>query len=155
MKIKRFIMIILLVSSFTISTNVAAASNNNKENKIPDFPETNSLNNRYFSYFITDLYHKEIMEAFHSYYKSKGLKPTGYGPSSEDPDYGMVSIYFGNDFSDKFSYMLKVSLSPTTDKKVLGKDTLYFAVEPSRQLMKDLPKEYAPIKLVKYEHKEP
>ncbi|MCF7624508.1 MULTISPECIES: hypothetical protein [Peribacillus] len=154
MKIKRFIMIILLVSSFTISTNVSA-SNNNKENEIPNFPEANSFNNRYFSYFITDLYHKEIMEAFQSYYKSKGLKPTGYGPSSEDPDYGMVSIYFGNDFSDKFSYMLKVSLSPTTDKKVLGRDTLYFAVEPSRQLMKDLPKEYAPIKLVKYEHKEP
>ncbi|RRN71856.1 hypothetical protein EI200_09390 [Peribacillus simplex] len=151
MKIKQFIMIILLVSSFTISTNVAAASNNNKENKIPNFPETNSLNNRYFSYFIKDLYHKEIMEAFQSYYKSKGLKPTGFNPSSEDPDYGMVSIYFGNDFSEKYTYMLKVSLSPTTDEKVLGRDTLYFAVEPSHQLMKDSPA----IKLVKYEHKEP
>ncbi|MDM5292991.1 hypothetical protein QUF81_07240 [Peribacillus simplex] len=151
MKIKRIIIIMLLVSSFTISTNVVAASNNNKENKIPNFPETNSLNNRYFSYFIKDLYHKEIMEAFQSYYKSKGLKPTGYNPSSEDPDYRMVSIYFGNDFSEKFTYMLKVSLSPTTDEKVLGRDTLYFAVEPSRQLMKD----YPPIKLVKYEHKEP
>jgi hypothetical protein len=151
MKIKQFIMIIILVSSFTISTNVAAASNNNKENKIPDFPETNSLNNRYFSYFIKDLYHKEIMDAFQSYYKSKGLKPTGYNPSSEDPDYGMVSIYFGNDFSEKYTYMLKVSLSPTTDEKVLGRDTLYFAVEPIRQLMKDSPA----IKLVKYEHKEP
>ncbi|MEE3953458.1 hypothetical protein [Peribacillus frigoritolerans] len=150
MKIKQFIMIIILVSSFTISTNVAAASNNNKENKIPDFPETNSLNNRYFSYFIKDLYHKEIMDAFQSYYKSKGLKPTGFNPSSEDPDYGMVSIYFGNDFSEKYTYMLKVSLSPTTDEKVLGRDTLYFAVEPSRQLMKD----YPAIKLVKYEHKE-
>lgn len=154
MKIKRIIMIMLLVSSFTISTNVAA-SNNNKENKIPNFPEANSLNNRYFSYFITDLYREEIMEAFQSYYKSKGLKPTGFNPSSEDPDYGMVSIYFGNDFSEKFTYMLKVSLSPTTDEKVLGTDTLYFAVEPSRQLMKDLPKDYPPIKLVKYEHKEP
>ncbi len=51
--------------------------------------------------------------------------------------------------------MLKVSLSPTTDEKVLGTDTLYFAVEPSRQLMNDLPKDYPPIKLVKYEHKEP
>ncbi|MEW5595666.1 hypothetical protein ABGT24_19390 [Peribacillus frigoritolerans] len=38
MKIKRFIMIMLLVSIFTISTNVAA-SNNNKENNIPNFPE--------------------------------------------------------------------------------------------------------------------
>jgi hypothetical protein len=48
-----------------------------------------------------------------------------------------------------------VAFSPTTDKKVLGTDTLYFAVEPSRQLMKDLSKDYLPIKLVKYEHKEP
>lgn len=112
MKIKRFIMIILLVSSFTIITNVAA-SNNNKENKTPNFPETNSLNNRYFTYFITDLYHKEIMESFQNYYKSKGLKPTGYNPSIEGPDNKMVSIYFGNDFN-----ALKVSLSPPIDEEV-------------------------------------
>lgn len=153
MKIKRLIMIMLLVFSFTITTN-AAASNNNEENKIPNFPETKSLNNRYFSYFISELYHKEIMEAIQNYYKSEGITPKGYGPY-EEPDNEMASIYFGNDFSDKFSYMLKISLLPTTaDSKVLGRDTLYFAVEPSRQFKKNLPKDYPPIKLIKFEHKE-
>jgi hypothetical protein len=153
MKIKRFFMIMLLVSIFTITTDVAAR--NNKENKIPEFPETNSLNNRYFSYFISELYDKEINEAIQSYYKSEGITASGYGPY-EKPDNGMASIYFGNDFSNKFSYVLKISLIPTTaDSKVLGRDTLYFAVEPRRHFKKNLPKEYPPIKLIKYEHKEP
>ena len=48
------------------------------------------------------------MEAIEDYYKSKGIDASGYAPPSDDPNYGMVSIYFGNDFSDKFSYMLKI-----------------------------------------------
>ena len=88
--------------------------------------------------------------------KEKEFKARGYAPPSDDPNYGMVSIYFGNDFSDKFSYMLKISLLPTSHEgKVLGKDTIFFAIEPMRHFKKNLPKTYPAIKLVRYEHKEP
>ncbi|MCM3238760.1 hypothetical protein M3589_13625 [Heyndrickxia oleronia] len=96
------------------------------------------------------------MEAIEEYYKSKGIEASGYAPPSDDPNYGMVSIYFGNDFSDKFSYMLKILLLPTTiEGEILGNDTIFFAVEPIRHLKQNLPGTYPAIKLVKYEHKEP
>ncbi|MCM3452717.1 hypothetical protein M3685_01985 [Heyndrickxia oleronia] len=150
MKTKQIIMILLFLSCFTFNINVYAVD------KIPNFPQKNSVNYRYLSYFITELYHEEILEAIEDYYRNKGIDARGYAPPSDDPNYGMVSIYFGNDFSDKFSYMLKISLLTTTHEgRVLGNDTIFFAVEPMRHLKQNLPKAYPAIKLVRYEHKEP
>jgi hypothetical protein len=75
----------------------------------------------------------------------------------------MVSItttHKYKDLEERFSYVIKVTLLPHNEAnnkngKFLGTDTLYFAVEPSRQSMKNLPKELPPTKLIKYEHNEP
>ena len=107
MKIKQIIMILLCFSNFTFTTN-ASATINNETNKLPNFPpKKNSVNYRYLSYFITELYHEEIIEAIEDYYKNKEIEASGNAPPSDEHNYGMISIYLWNDYSDIFSYMLK------------------------------------------------
>lgn len=51
---------------------------------------------------------------------------------------------------------MKITLVPSfSNGKNFGIDTLYFEVELSRQTMKDLPKEYLPVELIKYKHSKP
>jgi hypothetical protein len=52
---------------------------------------------------------------------------------------------------------LKITLLPTSfsNGTIAGEETLYFVVEPPRQSMKELSKEYPLIQLIKYEHRKP
>jgi len=134
--------------------NINALGNSSKE--IPEFTASSKEKNQMFGYFMIDLYHTEIMNAIKEHYKDN--KINGYG-MPDPPHYDVVSItapegnYKG---LEKYSYVLKINLSPSSSNgKILGKDTLYFAVEPRRQTMKNLPKEYPPIELIKYEHSKP
>ncbi|MBM7662248.1 hypothetical protein JOC85_003055 [Bacillus mesophilus] len=116
---------------------------------ITDFNSSMELNNRYFGYFITHLYHEEIMAAIQDYYEPKGIQANGYG---NIPNTQTVLISFGD--YDKFSYALKITLAPIGENgKILGTDTLYFAAEPSHFCLDDLSqKEYPRVKLMQYEH---
>lgn len=123
--------------------------------EMPKFTYSSKVKNQVYGYFMLDLYHSEIMKAIKDFYKDN--KITGY-KTPTPPHYDMVSILAGvNDIHYKgYSYLLKIKLLPEYNNgKVLGEDTLFFAVEPNRQTMKNLPHEYPPIKLIKYEHSTP
>ncbi|MFS0639203.1 DUF3888 domain-containing protein [Mesobacillus foraminis] len=153
------IMIVLtlcIVSFFPIFlSNTNALEKTPQE--LPEFTTSSKQKNQLYGYFMLDLYHNEIREAIKEYYKD--YKVDGY-VTPKPPHYDMVSISFTGNKNykglEKFSYVLKITLIPTSSNgKTLGTDTLYFAVEPSRQTMRNLPKEYPPIKLIKYEHNKP
>ena len=121
--------------------------------EIPEFAYSSKEKNQVFGHFIIDLYQDEIMKALKEYYKDSEIN--GFGLPSKQ--YNIVSIYSNKDQRlkglEKYSYVLKITLFPASSNgKFLGTDTLYFSVEPSRQSMKNLPKEYPPIELIRYEH---
>ncbi|MGM0780197.1 MAG: hypothetical protein ACQEXE_26725 [Bacillota bacterium] len=159
MKRKLIVVAIICLMGFfsIILLNPSAFDNSKKE--LPEFTYSSKEKNQMFGYFIIDLYHNEIMNAIKEYYNDS--KINGYA-TPEPPHYNMVSItqidLNKNKDKDleKYSYVLKITLLPSyNDGTILGEDTLYFAAEPFRQTMKDLPKEYPPIELIKYEHKNP
>lgn len=126
---------------------------------IPEFTYSSKEKNQVFGYFMLDLYHIEVMKAIKDYYKDN--KIAGYA-TPKPPHYDMVSIlasgrgieYKG--LGTKYSYLLKIKLLPSYDNgKILGEDTLYFAVAPNRQNVENVSKEYPPVKLIKYEHSKP
>ncbi|CAH0276504.1 MULTISPECIES: hypothetical protein [Peribacillus] len=127
------------------------------QQELPNFTTSSKGKNQLYGYFMLELYHNEIMSAIQEYYNDNKIE--GYGTPSKK-HYDMVSISFkGNkDYKglEKFSYVLKITLIPSySNGKTVGTDTLYFAVEPTRQTMENLPKEYPPIELIKYEHSKP
>jgi hypothetical protein len=122
---------------------------------LPEFTTSSTHKNQLYGSFILELYHNEIMKAIDEYYNDKNIN--GYGTPSE---IDTVSISFKGNKEykglEKYSYVLKITLMPSSSNgKTFGTDTLYFAVEPSRQTMKNLPKEYPPVELIKYEHSKP
>jgi hypothetical protein len=138
---------------FLLNTN--ALNNSNQE--IPQFTASSKEKNQIYGYFMLNLYHNEIMKAIKEYYKDNKIE--GYA-TPKPPHYDMVSITSleknNNKGFEKYSYALKITLLPSySNGKIVGEDTLYFAVEPSRQTMKNLPKEYPSIELIKYEHNKP
>ncbi|WP_113885865.1 MULTISPECIES: DUF3888 domain-containing protein [Cytobacillus] len=148
------IFLIGFFTAFILNTNAFK----NTSDEMPEFTYSSKEKNQVFGYFILDLYHKEIMKAINDYYKKE---INGYS-TPKPPHYDMVSILAtdsGTKFKGlgtKYSYLLKIKLLPSTGTGiVLGEDILYFAVEPNRQNMKNLPKDYPPIELIKYEHIKP
>lgn len=123
--------------------------------ELPEFMPSSKEKTQLYGSFILDLYHNEIMRAMKDYYNGNNIN--GY---ATHPQIDSVSISFiGNKEykgMEKYSYVLKISLIPSSsDGKTFGTDTLYFAVEPSRQTTKNLPKKYPPVELIKYEHSKP
>jgi hypothetical protein len=163
LKRKWIVLLVTCLIGFGIFTTFHLRRSNasvNLNEELPDFGYTSKEKNQVFGYFMLNLYHFEIMNAFKEYYKDDRI--TGYR-TPNPPHYDMVSIipfekgihYKG--FEKKYTYLLKIKLLPSYNNgKILGEDTLYFAVDPHRQTMKHQPKDYpAAAELVKYEHKKP
>lgn len=146
-----FLIILFGISTFSGITN---ASNNTKTIEFPPSPK---VNQQLFGYFMMDLYHKEIMNYVQSYYKDKNINGYGLPENHEHVSILMTPHLKGLDenVKQRFSYLLKITLHPTNKNgTVVGKDTLYLAVEPSRATATNPPKGLTKIKLIKYEHKE-
>lgn len=144
-----------IFTTFHLKSSSASVKSNGE---MPAFNFSSKEKNQVFGYYMLDLYHSEIMKALNEYYKNEHV--TGYG-TPPPPHYNIVSIVpfekgvYYKGFEKKYTYLLKINLLPSNTNKTLGDDTLYFAVDPRRQTMENLPKGYPAAELVKYEHKKP
>lgn len=142
---------LMLLISISTFLNVTNASNNQDI----EFSSMPKVNNELFGYFMLDLYHKEITNYIKDYYKDENIK--GYSmpnPESNKPVFITTSKNL-KDVEEQFSYVLKTTILPTDkDGTIRGKDTLTFAVEPSRVKETNLSKGLKQMKLIKYEHEE-
>ncbi|MBT2688377.1 hypothetical protein J7I93_09300 [Bacillus sp. ISL-47] len=159
MKRKWIVVFLICVIGFLAVSHLSTNALNSSADAMPEFTYSSKEKNQAFGYFMLDLYHSEIMHAMKDYYKDD--KISGYR-TPNPPHYDMVSIkpfekgvqYKG--FEKKYTYLLKIKLLPSYNNgKILGLDTLYFAVAPYRQTMKNLPNESPAAELVKYEHSKP
>ncbi|MFB7642673.1 hypothetical protein [Peribacillus butanolivorans] len=139
--------ILLCITLFSVITSA-----NNTQSI--EFPPSAKVNNQLFGYFMLDLYHNEIISHVQSYYKDENIE--GYGmPENKDSVFIRTTRNLDEDFKNQFSYLLKVTVLPSyANGTVVGKDTLYFAVEPSVLNTSKIPKGINKMKLIKYEHEE-
>lgn len=156
---KKLIMIISVfcIANFFTDFLVNTKASEIARQEIPEFTNSSKEKKRIFGYFMLDLYRDEIMNAINDYYKDN--KINGF-LTPKPPHYDIVSIALIDKLNkkglDKYSYVLKITLLPTySNGTIAGEDTLYFAVEPPRQSMKELSKENPLIQLIKYEHRKP
>ncbi len=153
---------IFLVSILTIFISISAfwgVTNASKSQEMDvssiKFSSLDKVNNRFYETFVLDLYRKEIMNSIKNYYKNKNEKVRGYVIPEDEKYVSIQSARNVKGLEEKFSYVLKITIRPVEkDETVLGLDTLYLAVEPSRVNMTKLPKDLTKTKLLKYEHKE-
>ncbi|MDQ0186742.1 hypothetical protein MKX78_24155 [Cytobacillus sp. FSL R5-0569] len=145
--ISSLLAILLCISSFSAITNA-------RNTQTMEFPPSAKVNNQLFGYFMLDLYHKEILSHVQRYYKDKNVQ--GYGmPENDQSVFIRTTRNLDEDLENQFSYLLKVTLLPSYQNgTVVGKDTLYFAVEPSVLNTTKVPDGTNKIKLIKYEHEE-
>ncbi|MEK5105090.1 hypothetical protein MKX83_24415 [Cytobacillus sp. FSL M8-0252] len=145
--ISSLLAILLCISSFSAITNAG-------NTQTIEFPPSAKENNQLFGYFMLDLYHKEILNHVQRYYKDKNVQ--GYGmPENDHSVFIRTTRNLDEDLENQFSYLLKVTLLPSYQNgTVVGKDTLYFAVEPSVLNTTKVPDGTNKIKLIKYEHEE-
>ncbi len=148
---KRVITISVLM--FFLSITTFSSATNARNTQVMDFPSSPKLNNQLFGYFMLDLYHKGIVDHIKSYYKDENIN--GYTMPENRESVLIRTTRNLKDLENRFSYILKTTVLPTNENgTVVGIDTLYFAVEPSRANITNLPKGIPQIKLIKYEHKE-
>ncbi|MBT2681988.1 MULTISPECIES: hypothetical protein [Bacillaceae] len=154
---KKIIMIIsaLCIVSFFPESLITTEASDKALQELPEFTTSSKEKNHLYGSFILELYHNEIMKAMEDYYNDNNIN--GYAPHSQ---IDTVSISFKGNKEykgmEKYSYILKISLIPSSSNgKTFGTDTLYFAVEPSRQTTKNFPEKYPAVELIKYEHSKP
>ncbi|MFC9601531.1 hypothetical protein ACFTQL_27685 [Peribacillus butanolivorans] len=145
--ISSLLSILLCITLFSAITS----ANNNQS---IEFPPSAKVNNQLFGYFMLDLYHKEILSHVQRYYKDENIE--GYGlPENKDYVFIRSTRNLDEDFKNQFSYLLKVTVLPSyANGTIVGKDTLYLAVEPSVLNTTKVPKGINKMKLIKYEHEE-
>jgi hypothetical protein len=160
LKRKWILVLVICIFGFFTAFHLNTTKALNKPNKdMPEFTYSSKEKNQIFGYFMLELYRDDIMSAINEFYKND--KITGYN-TPDPPHYDMVSIppfekgvhYKG--LENRYTYLLKIKLLPSGNKgKILGADTLYFAVSPYHHTMENPPKDFPGVELVKYEHSEP
>jgi hypothetical protein len=157
MKTKLIIVSVLCLANFFTVHLVSTKASELASQELPDFKNSSKEKNQIYVYFILELYHKEIMAAIKEHYNDD--KISGY-TTPKQPHHDMISISMlhnkDNKELQKYSYALKIKLLPIySNGTILGEDTIYFAVEPFRLTMKNIPKDYPTIELISYEHSNP
>ena len=104
------------------------------QQELPNFTTSSKGKNQLYGYFMLELYHNEIMSAIQEYYNDNNIK--GYGTPSRN----LIRYLFrlkeirSTKVWKNIRYVLKITLIPSSSNgKIFGTDTLYFAVEPSSQ----------------------
>ncbi|MDM5335899.1 hypothetical protein QUF84_01140 [Fictibacillus enclensis] len=147
----------ITVSTFTLNVH---AEETTRVYKSPKFFQSSKQNQQIFGYFMIELYNGEIEKAVKDFYQGKDV--TGYRTPDKN-HYKMVSITQrkfekGSQYPEpnSYSYALRIKIHPTNSTGIiLGNDTLYFIVEPSRTRSINEKTTSPAIKLVKYSHSKP